>query len=96
MIPYRFSLAELFDAVVCLRPLADLPPEVATEVASFELVRVTTRRIDETEITEELIRVNLRDRRTAATLRRGTGFVSTKALHCKPLTRRCAKKHVGS
>jgi hypothetical protein len=54
---YRFSLADLFDRAGRLRPLGELPPEVQAEIASFEIVRVTTRRTGETVITEELIRV---------------------------------------
>jgi hypothetical protein len=81
----KFSLADLFDRAGRLRPLAELPPEIQDEIASFEVQRVTMRRDGETVITEELIRVKTRDRRTAAVIRRGSGCMSTRNMRQKPL-----------
>ena len=72
----RFSLADLFDQAGRLRPFKDLPPEIQAEIASFEVVRVSTRTAGETVITEELIRVKTRARQTAEVARRGCGSVS--------------------
>ena len=62
---YQFNLCDLFDLAGRLRPLKDLPPEIAAEIASFDVIKITVRTAGETVITEELIRVKTRDRRTA-------------------------------
>jgi hypothetical protein len=82
-----FSVADLFDAAGRLRPFDDLPPSVVAQIASFDVVRVTTRLAGETVITEELIRVKMRDRRTAAITRRGGDSVSARAVRRKPIAR---------
>ncbi len=84
MLSYRFNLADLFDRAGRLRPLAGLPPEVQTEIASFEVVRVTTRRNGETVTTEELIRVKTRDRRTRRSRSVAAGGC---LLECSPRSR---------
>jgi hypothetical protein len=38
-----FNLMELFDDVGCLRALRELPPAVAGEIRSFDIVRTTSR-----------------------------------------------------
>lgn len=81
----RFSLADLFDRVGRLRPFRDLPPEITAEIASFDVVRITTRTAGETVITEELIRVKTRDRRTVEIARRGQGSLSARVVRTKPL-----------
>jgi hypothetical protein len=72
----RFNLGDLFDRAGRLRPLNALSLEIQAEIASFEVVRVTTREAGETVITEELIRIKTRDRRTAEVARRGGGSMS--------------------
>jgi hypothetical protein len=84
---YRFNLCDLFDRLGRLRSLADLPAEIAAEIASFDVVRITTRTAGETVTTEELIRVKTRDRRTAAISRRGGSSFSPGVLRSQPLTR---------
>jgi hypothetical protein len=81
---YRFNLADLFDRAGRLRPLGELPPEIQAEIASFDIVRVTTRTDGERVITEELIRVKTRDRRTARVVRDCTS-VSARRINQKPL-----------
>ena len=71
----RFNLADLFDRAGRLRPLAELPPDILAEIASFDVVRITIRRTGETVTTEELIRVKTRDCRTAAVTMRGVRCV---------------------
>ena len=85
---YRFNLGELFDRAGRLRPLEELPPEVQAEIASYEIVRVNTRRTGETVITEELIRVKTRDRRTAQMATRGGSWGTSRVLSEQPLVRR--------
>ena len=85
---HSFNLGNLFDRAGRLRPLGDLPPEVQGEIASFEIVRVTTRRTGETVITEELIRVKTRDRRTAQMTTRGGSWRTSRVLSERPLVRR--------
>lgn len=48
----RFNLGDLFDRAGRLWPLGELPPEVQAEIASFEVVRITTRGNGETVSTE--------------------------------------------
>jgi hypothetical protein len=85
---HRFNLGELFDRAGRLRPFEELPPEVQAEIASFEVVRITTRGNGETVTTEELIRVKTRDRRTAQIAKRGGAWASARVLSEKPLQRR--------
>ena len=87
-ITYRFNLFDFFDRAGRLRPFTDLPPEIAAEVASFDVVRITTRTSGDTVITEELIRVKTRDRRTAEVARRGGDSFSARVIRIKPLARR--------
>jgi hypothetical protein len=89
-IAYRFSLGDLFDDIGRLRPFKDLPPEVQAGIASFDVVKITTRSVGETVTTEELIRVKLRDRRTAEVARRGSGSLSARVLRSQPLKRAIA------
>jgi hypothetical protein len=81
----QFSLADLFDRAGRLRQLKDLPPEILTEIKSFDVVRLTTRKVGETVITEELIRIQTRDRRTAEVARRGPDSLSGRRLRMHPL-----------
>jgi hypothetical protein len=81
----RFSLGDLFDRAGRLRPFNELPPEVQAEIASFDIIRVTTRRKGETVSTEELIRVKTRDRWTAEIARRGGDTATRTSLRRKPL-----------
>jgi hypothetical protein len=84
-VAYQFSLVDLFDSSGRLRRFEDLPPEIAAEIASFEIVRITMRTEGETITTEELIRVKTRDRRTAEIARRGGGSISERVIRIKPL-----------
>jgi hypothetical protein len=84
----RFNLGELFDRAGRLRPLGELPPEIQTEIASFEVVRTTVRTNGETVATEELIRVKTRNGRTAQLARRGGATVTARTLSVPPLQRR--------
>jgi len=84
---HPFNLGDLFDRGGRIRPLGELPLEVQTEIASFEVVRMTTRGNGETVTTEELIRVKTRDRRTAQITRRGQTTGTARTLSLKPLQR---------
>ena len=53
----RFTLGELFDRLRRLRPFRKLPPEIAAEIASFDVLRMTTRTNGDTVVIDELIRV---------------------------------------
>jgi hypothetical protein len=55
------TVAELFDKAGRLRHVKDLPLGVAAQLAQFELVRITTRQKGKLTVTEETIRVQLRD-----------------------------------
>lgn len=84
-------LGDLFDETGNLRALRELPPEIAAEVSSFDVLKVKIRRAAGTVVTEELIRVRLRDRRTASIGRRGAragDSIGHRAIHLNPLQRR--------
>jgi hypothetical protein len=59
------SLADLFDDQQHLKPLTALPAPVAAEIASFDVMRTTVRRNGTATVTEELVRVTLKNRATA-------------------------------
>jgi hypothetical protein len=82
----RFNLGELFDHAGRLRPPGDLPPALQNEIASFEVVRITTRGKRETVTTEELIRVKTRDRRTAQVSKRDGTWVGRTRLHSRAMS----------
>jgi hypothetical protein len=69
----KATIADLFDDQGCLRSVYELPPEVAAQIASFEVIRVTVRRKRDVTITEELIRVTLRNKTTASVRKRSAG-----------------------
>jgi hypothetical protein len=95
----RFNLGELFDRLGRLRPFRELPPEIAAEIASFDVVRITTRTDGTTVVTEELIRVKTRDRRTAEIARRGGDSFSARTLRIQPIVRgvvRTSERSVGT
>jgi hypothetical protein len=83
--PCRFNLGEFFDRAGRLLPLGEVPPDVQAEIASFEVVRITTRSNGETVTTEELIRVKTRDRRTARVVKRGLTTATARSISEKPL-----------
>src|SRR5687767_6663735 len=85
---HRFNLGDLFDRAGRLRPLGELPAEVQAEIASFEVVRVTTRVKGDAVTTEELIRVKTRNRRTAQVVKRGQTTGAATSISVKPLLRR--------
>ena len=84
----RVSLADLFDAAGRLRPLSELPPELTTAIAAFDVGRTTTWCKGETVITEELVRVKLRDGRKARVTRGGPTTLSSRMVSQKPPQRR--------
>lgn len=63
------TIADLFDAQGHLKPVHELAANVAAQVASFDVVRITTRRDGDSTITEELIRIALRGGTKAAVTR---------------------------
>src|SRR5829696_4275101 len=90
---YRLNLADLFDRLGRLKPFKDLPPEVAQEIASFDVVRITRTTGGATVVTEELIRVKTRDRRAASIARRGGTSITPREVRSQPITRALVTSH---
>jgi hypothetical protein len=89
MVPeYRSCLVDLFDKLGRLRPFDELAPDIQAQIKKFEIRRRRMRRDGETTVTEELIRVVLRDGRTAKLTERGGGYASGKTVAIEPTVRR--------
>src|SRR5262245_4377168 len=79
-----FRLTDLFDRAGRLKPFHELPESITTQIASFDVVRTRIQRKRDSIVTEELIRVKLRDRRTATVRRRGPTTVSAHEVVLQP------------
>jgi hypothetical protein len=64
--------AELFNEEGLLKSPKDLSRKVSAHIASFEIVRITTRQSGEVHVTEEVVQVKLRNgQHVSARRRRG-------------------------
>jgi len=81
------AIRRFVDPLGRLRPFESPPPELLAEIASFEVVRTTVHRKGDATVTEELIRVKLRDRGVAEIAKRGGDSLKLRVIRRRPLKR---------